>query len=100
MKVNVYCRRAAGMSQRMQGSQGSRRICRTRPEGQRQPESEISKDTKHIYKEDKQQEWLYLMTELKAAMASPEKAAAFRKRLRKGMEWDKENKTWKLKEEK
>jgi hypothetical protein len=38
--------------------------------------------------------------ELQAAMASPEKAAAFRRRLRKGMEWDKENRTWKLKEEK
>ena len=33
-------------------------------------------------------------------MASPEKAAAFRRRLRKGMEWDKGNRTWKLKEEK
>jgi len=33
-------------------------------------------------------------------MASPEKAAAFRRLLRKGMEWDKGNRTWKLKEEK
>jgi hypothetical protein len=33
-------------------------------------------------------------------MTSPEKAAALRKRLRKGMEWDKENRAWKLKEEK
>ncbi len=45
-----------------------------------------------------QQDMLYLLTELKAAVASPEKAAALRRRLRKGVEWDKENKTWKLKE--
>jgi hypothetical protein len=51
-------------------------------------------------KEAMQQDWLYMAKELQAAMTSPEKAAALRKRLRKGMEWDKENKTWKLKEEK
>jgi hypothetical protein len=51
-------------------------------------------------KEDKQQDWHYLLAELRAAMLSGEKAAAFRKRLGKGMEWDKERKTWKLKEEK
>ena len=51
-------------------------------------------------KEDLQQDWIYMAKELQAAMTSPEKAAALRRRLRKGMEWDKENKTWKLKEEK
>ena len=37
--------------------------------------------------------WIYVQKELQAAMA-------LRRRLRKGMEWDKENKTWRLKEEK
>ena len=46
----------------------------------------------------KQQDMVYLLIELKAAMTSPEKAAALRKRLRKGLEWDKQNKAWKLKE--
>jgi hypothetical protein len=50
-------------------------------------------------KEDVQQDWIYMQKELQTAMASPEKAAALRRRLRKGMEWDKANKTWKLKEE-
>ena len=58
------------------------------------------KEQSTIYEDYKQQDMLYLLTELKAAMASPEKAAALRRRLRKGVEWDKENKTWKLKEEK
>jgi hypothetical protein len=58
------------------------------------------KERSTIYDDYKQQDFLYLMTELKAAMTSPEKATALRRRLRKGMEWDKENKTWKLKEEK
>ena len=57
------------------------------------------KERNTIYEDYKQQDMLYLLTELKAAMASPEKAAALRRRLRKGMEWDKANKTWKLKEE-
>ncbi|HUA64371.1 MAG TPA: hypothetical protein VME24_00885 [Alphaproteobacteria bacterium] len=51
-------------------------------------------------KELKQQDWLYMQEEIHVAMTSPEKAAALRRRLRKGMEWDKENKTWRLKEEK
>ena len=58
------------------------------------------KERSTIYEDYKQQDMLYLLTELKAAMASPEKAAALRRRLRKGVEWDKANKTWKLKEEK
>jgi hypothetical protein len=49
-------------------------------------------------KENIQQDWLYMQKELQAAMTSPEKAAALRRRLRKGMEWDKAAKTWKLKE--
>jgi hypothetical protein len=51
-------------------------------------------------KENLQQDWVYLLAELKAAMASGEKAKALRRRLRKGVEWDKGGKTWKLKEEK
>ena len=58
------------------------------------------KERSTIYDDYKQQDMLYLMTELKAAMASPEKAVALRRRLRKGMAWDKAHKTWKLKEEK
>jgi hypothetical protein len=50
-------------------------------------------------KESIQQDWIYMQKELLAAMASPEKAAALRRRLRKGMEWDKETKAWKLKAE-
>jgi hypothetical protein len=53
-----------------------------------------------VNKENLQQDWIYMAKELQAAMTSPEKAVALRKRLRKGMEWDKANKTWKLKEEK
>jgi hypothetical protein len=33
-----------------------------------------------------------------AAMASGKKAGIYRKRLEKGMEWDKKEKTWKWKE--
>ncbi len=51
-------------------------------------------------KENLQQDWIYMAKELQAAMTSPEKAAALRRRLRKGMEWDRGNKTWNLKEEK
>jgi hypothetical protein len=49
-------------------------------------------------KEVRQMDWLYMLKELQAAMTSPEKAAALRRRLRKGLEWDKEAKSWKLKE--
>jgi hypothetical protein len=58
------------------------------------------KERSTIDEDYKQQDMLYLLTELKAAMASPEKATALRRRLRKGVEWDKAGKTWKLKEEK
>ncbi len=51
-------------------------------------------------KENRQQDWIYMEKEIQAARSSPEKAAALRRRLRKGMEWDKENRTWRLKEEK
>jgi len=37
-------------------------------------------------KEILQQDWVYMAKELEAAMASAEKAAAFRRRLRQGME--------------
>jgi hypothetical protein len=51
-------------------------------------------------KENRQQDWLYLQKEIEMARSSPEKAVALRRRLGKGMAWDKENKTWRLKEEK
>ena len=52
---------------------------------------------KDFNKEYKQQDMYYLMAELQAAMLSGEKAEAFRKRLKMGMEWDKKRKSWKLK---
>jgi hypothetical protein len=55
------------------------------------------RDHKDFNKEDKQQDWNYLMAELQAARLSGDKAEAFRKRLRMGMEWDKKRKSWKLK---
>jgi PIN domain nuclease of toxin-antitoxin system len=55
------------------------------------------RDHKDFTKEDKQQDWHYLMAELQAAMLSGGKAEAFRKRLQMGMEWDKKRKSWKLK---
>jgi hypothetical protein len=39
-----------------------------------------------------------LLAEAMAAMASGKKAEFYRKRLEKGMEWDKKKKTWKWKE--
>jgi hypothetical protein len=39
-----------------------------------------------------------LLAEAMAAMASGKKAEIYRKRLEKGMEWDKKEKTWKWKE--
>ena len=48
--------------------------------------------------EDRQQDWHYLMAEVQAAMVSGKNAELFRKRLEKGMEWDKKAKTWKWKE--
>jgi hypothetical protein len=49
-------------------------------------------------KELMQQDWIYMQKEIQVAMTSPEKASALRRRLWKGMAWDKENKIWKLKE--
>jgi len=45
------------------------------------------------------QDWYYLMAEVNAAISSGEKAEKFRKRLKKGREWDKEKKNWKWKDE-
>jgi len=39
-----------------------------------------------------------LLAEAMAAMASGKKAEFYRKRLEKGMKWDKKEKTWKWKE--
>ena len=49
--------------------------------------------------ENRQQDMFLLLAEAMAAMASDKKKAEFyRRRLRKGMEWDKKDKTWKWKE--
>lgn len=48
--------------------------------------------------ENRQQDIFYLLAEAMAAMASGKKAEIYRKRLEKGMEWDKKEKTWKWKE--
>src|SRR2546430_17454974 len=48
--------------------------------------------------ENRQQDMFYLLAEAMAAMASGKKAEFYRKRLQKGMKWDKQAKTWKWKE--
>jgi hypothetical protein len=48
--------------------------------------------------ENRQQDMFLLLAEAMAAMASGKKAEFYRKRLEKGMEWDKKEKTWKWKE--
>jgi hypothetical protein len=48
--------------------------------------------------ENRQQDMFLLLAEAMAAMASGKKAEFYRKRLQKGMEWDKKEKTWKWKE--
>jgi hypothetical protein len=48
--------------------------------------------------ENRQQDMFLLLAEAMAAMASGKKAEFYRKRLEKGMEWDKKKKTWKWKE--
>jgi hypothetical protein len=48
--------------------------------------------------ENRQQDMFLLLAEAMAAMASGKKAEIYRKRLEKGMEWDKKEKTWKWKE--
>ena len=48
--------------------------------------------------ENRQQDMFLLLAEAMAAMASGKKAEFYRKRLEKGMEWDKKTKTWKWKE--
>ena len=48
--------------------------------------------------ENRQQDMFLLLAEAMAAMASGKKAGIYRKRLEKGMEWDKKEKTWKWKE--
>ena len=99
-KVNVCCKRAVGMSQRSKKPRKPVEFTERDPKDKGNRKVKYQKERSTIYEDYKQQDMLYLLTELKAAMASPEKAAALRRRLRKGVEWDKENKTWKLKEEK
>jgi hypothetical protein len=48
--------------------------------------------------ENRQQDMFLLLAEAMAAMASGKKAEFYRKRLQKGMEWDKKEKSWKWKE--
>jgi hypothetical protein len=49
--------------------------------------------------ENRQQDMFLLLAEAMAAMVSGKKAELYRKRLEKGMEWDKKNKAWKWKDE-
>jgi len=49
--------------------------------------------------ENRQQDMFLLLAEAMAAMASGKKAEFYRKRLQKGMEWDKKEKRWKWKDE-
>jgi hypothetical protein len=49
--------------------------------------------------ENRQQDMFLLLAEAMAAMASGKKAEFYRKRLERGMEWDKQEKRWKWKEE-
>ena len=51
-------------------------------------------------RENRQQDMFLLLAEAMAAMASNKtKAEFYRKRLERGMEWDKKEKTWKWKDE-
>jgi hypothetical protein len=49
--------------------------------------------------ENRQQDMLWLLAESFAATLSSKKAELFRKRLKTGMKWDKEDKMWKWKDE-
>jgi len=49
--------------------------------------------------ENRQQDMFLLLAEAMAAMVSGKKAELYRKRLEKGMEWDKKNNAWKWKDE-
>jgi hypothetical protein len=51
-----------------------------------------------LNREDRQQDMYYLVAEALAGMLSGKKAELYRKRLEKGLEWDKKEKTWKWKE--
>ena len=48
--------------------------------------------------ENRQQDMFYLLAEAMAAMACGKKAEFYRKRMQKGMKWDKQEKRWKWKE--
>ena len=51
-----------------------------------------------LNREDRQQDMYYLVAEALAGMLSGKKAELYRKRLEKGLVWDKKEKTWKWKE--
>jgi hypothetical protein len=52
-----------------------------------------------LNREDRQQDMYYLVAEALAGLLSGKKAELHRKRLEKGLEWDKKNKAWKWKEQ-
>ena len=51
-----------------------------------------------LSREDRQQDMYYLVAEALAGLLSGKKAEIYRKRLEKGLTWDKQAKTWKWKE--
>jgi len=51
-----------------------------------------------LSREDRQQDMYYLVAEALAGLLSGKKAEMYRKRLEKGLTWDKQAKTWKWKE--
>ncbi len=51
-----------------------------------------------LNREDRQQDMYYMVAEALAGMLSGKKAELYRKRLERGLEWDKKEKTWKWKE--
>jgi hypothetical protein len=51
-----------------------------------------------LSREDRQQDMYYLVAEALAGLLSGKKAEMYRKRLEKGLTWDKQEKTWKWKE--
>ena len=89
MATNTVCPRrgkaASGIGSRLQSD--------PKDKGNRKLRYEEALDA-----ENRQQDMFYLLAEAMAAMASGKKAEFYRQRLRKGMEWDKQEKQWKWKE--
>jgi hypothetical protein len=70
----------------------------TDPKDKRDRKVRYEKD--EFDRENRQQDMFLLLAEAMAAMASDKKKAEFyRKRLERGMEWDKKEKRWKWKDE-